>query len=296
MLASRRRRSFVYMLHVGYLYRIAMLNRGESPLKDEGLLIEVASAGEFSCTADFSKIAECDAASLAIQAPFLGKQDLLPDFTPLIKGRRNAGRYLMSGTLVVLGSTITPGTTAGMARGDLRSRVGAHRRGGLRPRARPRAGGGRLVVPEYPGARPGLIGGIDEVSTAQVVELYAPVLMAGTVITMIAAAAEVTKTTENIFRDLQIAAVNQLAFSCEAMGINAYACPGRGGVAQGRGDRTRHPLTGGRRPGGGRRVPGVAVVEVVGHVGEVKDVGISEEGLVGAEKAFHRRDWRRGSR
>jgi len=41
---------------------------------------------------------------------------------------------------------------------------------------------------------------------------------------------------------------------------------------------------------------GVAVVEVVGHVGEVKDVGISEEGLVGAEKAFYRRDWRRGSR
>ena len=39
---------------------------------------------------------------------------------------------------------------------------------------------------------------------------------------------------------------------------------------------------------------GVAVVEVVGHVGEVKDVGIPEEGLVGAEKAFHRRDWRRG--
>ena len=38
---------------------------------------------------------------------------------------------------------------------------------------------------------------------------------------------------------------------------------------------------------------GVAVVEVVGHVGEVEDVGISEERLVGAEKAFHGRDWRR---
>jgi hypothetical protein len=38
------------------------------------------------------------------------------------------------------------------------------------------------------------------------------------------------------------------------------------------------------------------VVEVVGHVGEVKDVGISKEGLVGAEKVFHRRVWRRRSR
>ena len=51
--------------------------------------------------------------------------------------------------------------------------------------------------------------------------------------------------------------------------------------------------SGGRRPGGGRRVPGVAVVEVVGHVGEVEDIGVSETGLVGAEEAFHRRDWRR---
>jgi len=92
-----------------------MLNRGESPLKGEEpgleeLLAKVAGAGEFSCTADLSKIAECDAVPLAIQTPFLGKKVLLPDFT---QGRRNAGRYLMPGTLVVLGSTITPGTIAG---------------------------------------------------------------------------------------------------------------------------------------------------------------------------------------
>ena len=87
-----------------------MLNRGESPLKDEGLLTEVAGAGKFSCTADLSKIAECGAVPLAIQTSFLDKKVLLPDFT---QGRRNAGRYLMPGTLVVLGSTITPGTIAG---------------------------------------------------------------------------------------------------------------------------------------------------------------------------------------
>jgi UDP-N-acetyl-D-mannosaminuronic acid dehydrogenase len=39
---------------------------------------------------------------------------------------------------------------------------------------------------------------------------------------MSATAAEVTKTAENTFRDLQIAAINQLALYCEAMGINVY--------------------------------------------------------------------------
>ena len=39
---------------------------------------------------------------------------------------------------------------------------------------------------------------------------------------MTATAAEVTKTAENTFRDLQISAANQLALYCEAMGINFY--------------------------------------------------------------------------
>ncbi len=73
-------------------YKIAMLNRGESPLKGEEpgleeLLKKVVGAGKFSCTADFAKIAECDAVTLAIQTPFLDKKDLLPDFSPLIEGR-----------------------------------------------------------------------------------------------------------------------------------------------------------------------------------------------------------------
>jgi len=110
-------------------YKITMLNRGESPLKGEEpgleeLLGKVVGAGKFSCTADFSKIAECDAVTLAIQTPFADKKDLLPDFSPLIEGLRNVGRHLTPGTLVVLESTITPGTTTGMAREILEEESG----------------------------------------------------------------------------------------------------------------------------------------------------------------------------
>ncbi len=183
--------------------------------------------------------------TLAIQTPFADKKDLLPDFTPLIEGLRNAGRHITPGTLVVLESTITPGTTTGMAREILEAESGlvagkdfslAH--------APERVMVGRLLRNIREHDR--IIGRIDDVSTARAVELYRPVLTAGNVIPMTATAAEVTKTTENTFRDLQIAAVNQLALSFEAMGINVYACPGRGGVAEGRGDIPRHPLAGGR--------------------------------------------------
>ena len=214
-------------------YKINMLNRGESPLKGEEpgleeLLGKVVGAGKFSCTSDFAKVAECDAVTLAIQTPFLDKKDLLPDFTPLIEGLRNVGRHLTPGTLVVLESTITPGTTAGMAREILEAESGlvAGKDFGL-AHAPERVMVGRLLKNIREHDR--IVGGIDDLSTARAVELYAPVLTTGEVIPMTATAAEVTKTAENTFRDLQIAAVNQLALYCEAMGINVYDV--RAGVA-----------------------------------------------------------------
>ena len=207
-------------------YKIAMLNRGESPLKGEepgleDLLGKVVSAGKFRCTSDFSEVAECDAVTLAIQTPFADPKDLIPDFSALNKGLRNVGRHITEGTLVVLESTVTPGTTAGMAREILEEESGlvagedfalAH--------APERVMGGRLLQTIREHDR--IVGGIDEVSTKRAVELYRPVLTKGKIIPMTATAAEVTKTAENAFRDLQIAAVNQLALHCEAMGVNVY--------------------------------------------------------------------------
>ncbi|MDD1685572.1 nucleotide sugar dehydrogenase [Methanoregula sp.] len=207
-------------------YKIAMLNRGESPLKGEepgleDLLKKVTSQGKFSCTSDFSKIRELDAVTLSIQTPFLNKEDLLPDFSALFEGVRNVGRNLTPGMLVVLESTITPGTTSGIACEILEDESGlvagddfalAH--------APERVMVGRLLRNIREHDR--IVGGIDATSTKRATELYSPVLTLGKVIPMTSTAAEVTKTAENTFRDLQIAAINELALYCEAMGINVY--------------------------------------------------------------------------
>jgi UDP-N-acetyl-D-mannosaminuronic acid dehydrogenase len=207
-------------------YKIAMLNRGESPLKGEEpgleeLLKKVTAAGKFQCTSDFSKIAELDAVTLSIQTPFLNKDDLLPDFSALMEGIRQVGRHLQPGMLVVLESTITPGTTKGIALEMLEQESGlvAGKEFAL-AHAPERVMAGRLLknIREHDRC----VGGIDEVSTKRATELYAPILTVGKVIPMTATAAEVTKTAENTFRDLQIAAINELALYCEAMGINVY--------------------------------------------------------------------------
>ncbi len=207
-------------------YKIDLLNQGECPLKGdepglEELVKKVVQAEKFRSTSDFSKIAEVDAVTLAIQTPFATPAALEPDFSALIEGVKQVGRYLSKGTLVVLESTITPGTTEGLARQVLEEESGltagedfalAH--------APERVMVGRLLRNIQEHDR--IVGGIDQVSTDRAVELYTPVMTTGRVIPMTATAAEVTKTAENTFRDLQIAAINQLALYCEAMGINVY--------------------------------------------------------------------------
>jgi UDP-N-acetyl-D-mannosaminuronic acid dehydrogenase len=207
-------------------FKIDMLNRGESPLKGnepglEELLKKVVNAGKFRCTSDFSRISELDAVALAIQTPFSNPKDLEPDFSALNAGIQNAGKYLRPGMLVVLESTITPGTTNGMARQILEeeSELIAGQDFAL-AHAPERVMVGRLLKNIREHDR--IVGGINDASTQRAVELYAPVLTKGKIIKMTATAAEVTKTAENTFRDLQIAAVNQLALYCEAMGVNVY--------------------------------------------------------------------------
>lgn len=207
-------------------YKINLLNAGKNPLKGEEpgldeLLNEVVQKKKFECTSDFSKISQCDAVTIAIQTPFLNPTDLIPDFSALEEGIRQAGRYLSEGSLIVLESTITPGTTANWARQILEEESGllAGRDFGL-AHAPERVMVGRLLRNIQEHDR--IVGGIDDASTNRAMELYGPVLTSGKLIPMTATAAEVTKTAENTFRDLQIAAANQLALYCEAIGINFY--------------------------------------------------------------------------
>jgi UDP-N-acetyl-D-mannosaminuronic acid dehydrogenase len=207
-------------------YKIAMLNRGQCPIKGEEpglaeILTNVVRAGKFLCTSDFSRIAELDAVTIAIQTPFVNKNDLLPDFSALKEGISQVGRHIIPGTLVVLESTVTPGTTEGFVKEILEHESGLAAGVDIALAHAPeRVMVGRLIRNIREHDR--IVGGIDEASTQRAKELYSAVLTTGRVIPMTARAAEVTKTAENTLRDLQIAAINELALYCEAMGINVY--------------------------------------------------------------------------
>jgi UDP-N-acetyl-D-mannosaminuronic acid dehydrogenase len=207
-------------------YKIDMLNRGQNILKGvepglDELVKKVVDAKKFRCTSDYSKISELDAVTLDIQTPFSDPESLDPDYGSLVSGLKMVGRHIREGCLVVLESTVTPGTTCGMAKDILETESGmaAGIDFGL-AHAPERVMVGRLLRNLREHDR--IVGGINDASTRRAIGLYTPILTRGKVIPMSATAAEVTKTAENATRDLQIATINQLALYCEAMGINVY--------------------------------------------------------------------------
>lgn len=235
-------------------YKIDALNSGKSPLKGEepGLeerLSKVVREKKFTCTSDYSVIKEVDAVTLAIQTPFANSKDLIPDYSSLGSALEEAAKYITKGVLVVIESTITPGTTETYIKPILdKNPLGltAGEDFGL-AHAPERVMVGRLLKNIQEHDR--IIGGIDESSTSRALELIRPILTKGQVIPMTSTAAEVTKTAENTFRDLQIAAVNQLALYCEAMGINVFDV--RKGIASLKGEGiTRAILNPGAGVGG----------------------------------------------
>ena len=188
-------------------YKIDMLNRGEYPLKGiepdlPYLLAEVVFKGTFVCTSDMSKLSECDAITITVQTP-------VGNTSALMEACMSIAKYGKVGTLVVIESTVPPGTTKAM-KSLLKTFMVAH--------APERVTPGKLLHNLTTLDR--VVGGVDEWDTQRAIELYTPIVKK--IIPMTSTAAEVTKTAENAFRDLQIAAVNQLAMYCEDLGVNIW--------------------------------------------------------------------------
>lgn len=126
---------------------------------------------------------------------------------------------LQRGNLVVLESTVPPGTTRdvivpGIERGGLRVGVDvmvAHCPERVRP--------GSTLLELINNDR--IIGGVDEESAAQAAELYS-VFVQGRIHRTDATTAEMVKVMENTFRDVNIALANDFAKLAEVVGIDVW--------------------------------------------------------------------------
>ena len=199
--------------------RVGELAAGRSPIDDisDERLAAALTAGFAVGTPDAIAIDEADAIFVCVPTPITATKD--PDLGPVLGSAAILRDRLRAGQLVVLQSTTFPGTTTGPFRGVLEER-------GLRAGTDfDLAYAPERVNPGDPAsaarAVPRLVGGLTPTATERAATLLEHIN--DRVVRLSSPdAAELAKLLENVFRNVNIALVNQLALLCERMGLDAW--------------------------------------------------------------------------
>jgi UDP-N-acetyl-D-mannosaminuronic acid dehydrogenase len=199
--------------------RVEAVNSGRCYLREPGLdvlLRDVVSRGLLSATTETVRaVRESDAVVIAVPTPV---RDGVVDLSYLRAALEGVKRGLHRGLLVVIESTIPPGTTVGFAKPLLEG-------SGLRveedfylAHVPERIAPGRAI--EELLSMPRVVGGVGPRSTEKALELYGRV--SAKPLPTDATTAEFVKLIENTYRDLNIAYANLLALMAERLGIDVY--------------------------------------------------------------------------
>lgn len=133
---------------------------------------------------------------------------------------REIAPYVRPGNLVILESTVPPGTTDGLVRRILERETGlVYGRDVYLAHAPERVLPGRILKELTENNR--VIGGINKESTERAVSFYRT-FVHGKVLGTDATTAELVKLMENTFRDVNIALANEFALICEKLGVNVF--------------------------------------------------------------------------
>jgi UDP-N-acetyl-D-glucosamine dehydrogenase len=199
--------------------RIAELAAGTSPIDDitDDRLTAALAAGLRVVEPADADLAEADAIFVCVPTPITATKD--PDLGPVLDAAVTIAVGLQPGQLVILQSTTFPGTTAGPFREVLE-------RDGLRAgHDFDLAFAPERVNPGDPASAsrgvPRLVGATTPAATARAAALLRTINEH--VIEMSSPdAAELAKLLENVFRNINIAFVNNLALLCERMGLDVW--------------------------------------------------------------------------
>ncbi|HUX05898.1 MAG TPA: nucleotide sugar dehydrogenase [Acidobacteriota bacterium] len=199
--------------------KVGHLNAGESYIHHipAGQVAEAAASGKLEATADLARIGEADAVLICVPTP-LGRHRE-PDLSYVIGTAESIRPHMRAGQLIVLESTTYPGTTDGEMKTVLdRSGLVAGESYFLAFSPEREDPGN----PKYSlGKIPKVVGGHDPDSLRAAVALYDKIAT-GTVAVSSTSAAEAVKLTENIFRAVNIALVNELKVIYDKMGVDVW--------------------------------------------------------------------------
>ncbi|MGB0679436.1 MAG: nucleotide sugar dehydrogenase [Polyangiales bacterium] len=180
--------------------------------------IEAAAAtGRWHLDTDFAQLEQADAILICVPTPLTPQRD--PDLSHVQQTARAVAAHARTGQLLVLESTTYPGTTEELICPLLAAqglKIGHDVFVAYSPE---REDPGNTSY--HTGNIPKVVGGVDVAATRLAAQLYAQVV-AQVVPVRDARVAEATKLTENIFRAVNIALVNELKMVFDPMGIDIW--------------------------------------------------------------------------
>lgn len=204
--------------------KVAAINRGRNPLRGrEPGLSELITAqvrsGRFRATADYEGVAAADVTVVAVETP-IDPVTHDPGYRALRSALLGIGPHLKAGSLVSIESTMSPGTMEKVVRPTLerasRKKVG---RDFYLVHCPERVTAGKLLHNLTSLHR--VIGASEPRGARKAAAFYGR-FVKGELHTTDWTTAEVAKTAENAYWDVQIAFANEVALIAEEVGVDAY--------------------------------------------------------------------------
>ncbi|MBW3581660.1 MAG: nucleotide sugar dehydrogenase [Euryarchaeota archaeon] len=205
--------------------RVRSIADGRYPFTSEepgmqDLLSNIHAKGLLIATTDPEEaVTDADVVVVVVQTP-VEDAKTGPRYDALRSALTSVGSYLKKGALVVVESTLAPGTMRDIVRPTLEKASGfaAGRDFGL-GHCPERVMPGKLLhnIVHYDR----VVGGIDPASIERMLALYR-LYVTGTLYPTDMTTAEVVKTAENAYRDIEIAFANEVARICQGLGVDAW--------------------------------------------------------------------------
>lgn len=203
---------------------VELVNRGEAPFAEPDLSVGVSGAVAMGRLTAQREMPEASAYIIAVPTPFADGNR--PDLRAVTAAAEAIAPVLRGGEVIVLESTVPPGTTRRIS-----ELIAA-----LRPDLRlPHAGDdapdvhlahcpervlpGRIMIEIATNDR--VIGGLTPACAARAAGLYRTFCHGELIITD-AASAEMAKLAENAYRDVNIAFANELSLICQQLGLDVW--------------------------------------------------------------------------
>ena len=204
---------------------VDMVNFGNYPLKDEPEFDKIFENAynnkKITATTDISEaIPNCDVIILSLPTPMNDQN--IPDYAALLTVGKNLNRLFSNGKIIIVESTVEPGFIENELLQSIEGQDKSIKSGiDFHLAVCPETANPGEIMNDFK-KLPRLVSAIDERISSIVSQIYAHVFNVELISIPNCKTANAVKLTTNVFRDVNIAFVNELALLFEKLGIDTY--------------------------------------------------------------------------